>query len=194
PIVAKETAIRGLNDYNCKLTPAHPRPVILLHGTLDTINIWTVFALKLIARGYCVFGITYGRFGIIPILGGLTKIEDSAKEVGAFINKVMRKMKASQIDIVGHSQGTVVARYWMKYLDGAGKVHRSIGVSPGHHGTTQAGFVALAAATRLLTAINPYQHILAPVYPELITNSTFIRKLNTGGDTTPGVIESNIAT
>ncbi|KAF9897614.1 hypothetical protein BX616_005271 [Lobosporangium transversale] len=190
PIVAKEAAIRGLNDYNCKLTPAHPRPVILVHGTANTVHLWFKFAPKLIKRGYCVFGLTYGRHKIIPFLGGLAPIEDSAREMGAFANKVMHRMNASQVDIVGYSQGGILTRYWVKYLDGAGKVYRHIGISPIHHGTTQAGAVALVKAAGIL---HP-DISLVPSIPSMIANSTFMQKLNAGGDTTPGVIESNIAT
>ncbi|KAF8930149.1 hypothetical protein BGZ58_008442, partial [Dissophora ornata] len=36
--------IAGMNDYSCKLTAAHPRPLILVHSTLLTVDSWWTFA------------------------------------------------------------------------------------------------------------------------------------------------------
>lgn len=43
-------------------------------------------------------------------VGGLTDIRDSAKELDAFVNKVLEATSATQVDVIGHSEGTVVPR------------------------------------------------------------------------------------
>ncbi|ORZ09978.1 Alpha/Beta hydrolase protein [Lobosporangium transversale] len=187
-------AIEGLNNYNCKLTPAHPRPVILLHGTGLNVYSWSLFAPEMAKRGYCVFALTYGRYIRFSGLGGMAPIEDSAREIGAFADEVMRKMNVSQVDIVGHSQGGILTRYWIKYLDGAGKVYRHVGVVSSHHGTTLYGIATLGTALGLSYLLQVFADLFAPSLFQQVMNSTFIQKLNAGGDTSPGVIESNIAT
>ncbi|KAF9949942.1 hypothetical protein BGZ65_006962 [Modicella reniformis] len=193
-VTIEKRAIEGLNNYNCKLTPAHPRPVILVHATLLTVDSWEVFAPILIKRGYCVFGLTYGKYKSVPVFGGLAPIEDSAKQLGDFANDVLAKLNATQVDVVGHSQGGILARYWIKYLDGAGKVYRHVGISPINHGTTLSNIVTLGKALGILEPSQPLFDAVAPSFFQMITNSAFIQKLNAGGDTAKGVIHSNIAT
>ncbi|KAF8923723.1 hypothetical protein BGZ58_002618 [Dissophora ornata] len=103
-------------------------------------------------------------------------------------------MNVTQVDIVGHSQGGILARYWMKYLDGAGKVYRHIGISPITHGTTLDSLTIWAAAWGVFAPLSDFFNVIAPSFTEMVTNSTFMNKLNAGGDTASGVIFSNIAT
>ncbi|KAG0343580.1 hypothetical protein BG004_005201 [Podila humilis] len=184
----------GVNDYNCKLTPAHPRPLILVHATLLTAESWWSFTPKLRARGYCVFALTYGRYGKIPIFGGLAPIEQSAQELATFADNVMARMNVTQVDVVGHSQGGILGRYWMKYLGGAGKVHRMVGISPITHGTTLSGIVTFGKAVGLFDPVQSISDAIAPSFYQMVNTSPFMAKLNLGGDTAPGVIHSNLAT
>ncbi|KAI1287226.1 hypothetical protein EDD11_010372 [Mortierella claussenii] len=190
----QKRAISGLNDYNCKLTAAHPRPVILLHATLLTVDSWSDVAPVLIKQGYCVFGLTYGRYNSLPGFGGLAPIEDSAQEVATFADNVLTKMNVTQVDVVGHSQGGILSRYWMKYLDGAGKVYRHIGLSPINHGTTLDATTTWMKAWKLFAPSQPFFDKIAPSFYQMVVDSAFMVKLNAGGDTAPGVIHSNIAT
>ncbi|KAF9897090.1 hypothetical protein BX616_006203, partial [Lobosporangium transversale] len=119
----RKRGISGLNNYNCKLTPAHPRPLLLVHATLLTEDSWWTFAPVLIREGYCVFALTYGRSDNIPFVGGVAPIEDSAQELATFADNILKRMNVTQLDYVGHSQGGILGRYWMKYLGGAGKVN-----------------------------------------------------------------------
>ncbi|KAF9079490.1 hypothetical protein BGX27_006360, partial [Mortierella sp. AM989] len=103
-------------------------------------------------------------------------------------------MNVAQVDIVGHSQGGILARYWIKYLDGAGKVYRHVGVSPINHGTTLSSITILAKALGLFDPSKPFADSIAPSFYQMVNDSDFIKKLNAGGDTAPGVVHSNIAT
>ena len=47
-------------------------------------------------------------------IGGLAVIRDSAKELGTYITKVLAITSfpsTQKVDLIGHSEGTVVARY-----------------------------------------------------------------------------------
>lgn len=83
-------------------------------------------APALVKNGYCVFALTYGRQPGVPFFGAVNHLESSAREVGDFVNKVLAATNTTQVDMVGHSQGGILGRYWMKYMDGAGKVYRYV--------------------------------------------------------------------
>jgi triacylglycerol esterase/lipase EstA (alpha/beta hydrolase family) len=128
----------GANDFACKPTAAHPRPVILVHGTFeDMANNWQALSPLLADNGYCVFALNYGSFvgsGLIGVYG-TGYIENSATQLAAFVDKVLTATGATQVDIVGHSQGGMMPRYYMRFRNGAVKVHtlvRSGAVKPRH--------------------------------------------------------------
>lgn len=62
-------------------------------------------------NGCCVFALNYGR--LIPLLptNGLKPLADSAEELARFVDRVLDATGASQVDMVGHSQGGVLPRY-----------------------------------------------------------------------------------
>jgi triacylglycerol esterase/lipase EstA (alpha/beta hydrolase family) len=176
----------GANDFSCKPTAAHPRPAILVHGTFeDMANNWQALSPLLVNNGYCVFALNYGSFNGSGSLGiyGTGKIEDSAAELSAFVDKVLGATGASQVDIVGHSQGGMMPRYYMKVLGGAAKVHTLVGLAPSNHGTTLNGLFTVAGHFPGSNAA------LAdcPACVEQEAGSSFMTDLNSGGDTQPGV-------
>ncbi|KAG0206346.1 hypothetical protein BGX28_002200 [Mortierella sp. GBA30] len=195
PMRDKPTVVSGLNNYQCVPSAAHPRAVVLIHATLLTEESWhPLFAPALVKSGYCVFALTYGRQPGVPFFGAVNHLESSAREVGDFINGVLKATNTTQVDVVGHSQGGILSRYWMKYLDGAGKVHRMVGISAITHGTLLSGLVTLGEITGLLKPFEPLVDSFCLGCYDMIRDSAFMQKLNAGGDTTPGVIHSYIAT
>ncbi|MGY3684385.1 esterase/lipase family protein [Streptomyces sp. TE33382] len=90
-------ALPGANDWNCKPSAAHPRPVVLVHGTFvtGTLN-WIELAPLLKAKGYCVFAPTYGRMPNIPVLAAIAPMERSAAELKTFVDGVLAATGASR--------------------------------------------------------------------------------------------------
>ena len=43
---------------------------------------------------------------------------------------------AAKVSMVGHSQGGMMPRYYIKFLGGASKVDDLVGLSPSNHGTS----------------------------------------------------------
>jgi triacylglycerol esterase/lipase EstA (alpha/beta hydrolase family) len=155
----------GANDFSCRPTSAHPRPVVLVHGTFGDMTVsWNLISPALKAKGYCVFALNYGN-------RATQAIEDSAAELRDFIRRVRRATDANTVSLVGHSQGGMMPRYYVKFLAGDTKVGDLIGLSPSNHGTT-----------------NPFAPLVTgrcPACRQQIAGSSFLEKLN-AGDETPG--------
>ncbi|MER5223748.1 esterase/lipase family protein [Streptomyces flaveus] len=189
---AKAAPSSGWNNYSCKPSAAHPRPVVLVHGTFgNSVDNWPALAPYLKKRGYCVFSLDYGQLPGVPLFHGLGPIDKSAEQLRAFVDKVLAATGAAETDLVGHSQGGLMPRYYLKFLGGAAKVNALVGLGPSNHGTTLNGL------TNLLPYFPGVGDLLSKATPSLAeqtAGSAFLAKLNAGGDTVPGVDYTVIAT
>jgi triacylglycerol esterase/lipase EstA (alpha/beta hydrolase family) len=187
------TTSSGWNDSSCHPSAAHPRPVVLVHGTFgNATDNWLGLAPYLVSRGYCVFSLNYGQLEGVPLFYGLGPITDSAQQLSSYVDQVLAATGAAKVDIVGHSQGGMMPRYYLKFLGGSAKVNALIGLAPDNHGTTLDGLTELlpyfpGAADALAGA-------LPPGLTDQIAGSACLSKLNAGGDTVPGVHYTVIAT
>ncbi|MEW2522117.1 esterase/lipase family protein [Actinacidiphila alni] len=182
----------GWNNFSCRPSAQHPRPVVLVHGTLGNgTDNWLVFAPYLVQRGYCVFSFDYGMLPGESLFGGLGPITDSAQQLSDFTDRVLAATGASKVDMVGHSQGGMMPRYYLRFLGGAAKVNALVGLAPDSHGTTLSGL------TKLLPYFPGAADLLeshAPGLTDQVVGSPFQQKLNAGGDTEPGVHYTVIST
>ena len=182
----------GWNDYSCKPSAEHPRPVVLVHGTGgNAVDNWLGFAPYLEDRGYCVFSLDYGQRDGVPLAYGLGPIEKSAEQLDAFVDKVLEATGTGKVDIVGHSQGGMMPRQYLKFLGGAEKVNSLIGLAPSNHGTTLSGLTKL---TDYLPPLGDAIEDFGPALMQQKEGSDFINRLNEGGDTVPGVHYTVIST
>jgi triacylglycerol esterase/lipase EstA (alpha/beta hydrolase family) len=190
----------GVNDWSCKPTDAHPRPVVLVHGFASVINdTWQTYGPMLADAGYCVFALNYGVPAGTPFpldqIGGRIALPDSAAQVGAFVDKVLAATHAGKVDIVGHSEGTQVPDYWVKFLGGASKVDRYVAIAPFWHGTNLAGLGTLTSLTRKLglgSAVDGVLNSACAACVDSFSGSAYFAKL--GNPVVPGVTYTNIVT
>jgi len=182
----------GWNDYSCKPSAQHPRPVVLVHGTLgNSVDNWLGFAPYLVDRGYCVFSLDYGQLPGVPLFHGLGPVGRSAGQLSSYVDRVLAATGTSKVDLVGHSQGGMMPRYYLKFLGGAAKVNALVGLAPSNHGTTLSGL------TKLLDLFPGLDEAIAKAAPGLmdqVAGSDLLNRLNAGGDTVPGVRYTVIST
>ncbi len=163
----------GANDWSCKPSPGHPYPVVLVHGTLfDQTLTWNLMAPVLEHAGYCVFALDYGN-------RATQEIASSAGELKAFIERVLTATGAAKVDLVGHSQGGMMPRYYIKFLGGAAYVHDLIGLAPSNFGTTNP----------LAPPLGQYADCISCT--EQVAGSAFLNHLN-AGDPTPGPVDYTV--
>lgn len=183
----------GSNDWDCTPSAAHPRPVILVHGTLGAQDTnWPTYAPLLKNHGYCVFALTYGDTfpGMEGRFGGLGKIQASAKEFGAFVARVRRATGAAKIDLIGHSQGTLMPNYYAKFLGGARHIKHYISLAPLWHGTDSSGTVQLSR--KVFGA--PTDLPMCDACGQMRTGSRFMKKMRSAGVAQAGITYTNIVT
>ncbi|MFD7325136.1 esterase/lipase family protein [Streptomyces sp. NPDC059875] len=183
---------RGWNDFSCKPSTAHPRPVVLVHGTFgNSVDNWLALAPYLVNRGYCVFSLDYGQLPNVPFFHGLGPVDKSAEQLDAYVDKVLAATGAAEADLVGHSQGGMMPRYYLKFLGGAEKVNALVGIAPDNHGTTLLGLTKLLP---YFPGVEKFVTENTPGLADQVAGSPFITKLNEGGDTVPGVTYTVITT
>lgn len=185
----------GANNWHCKPSKAHPNPVVLAHGlTANQLANWAVLAPQIAAKGYCVYSLTYGTLPNTPppidLIGGLVPMEQSSRQFGAFVDKVLAATGAKKVDIVGHSEGSMMPNYYVKFLGGAAKVDHYVGITPLWQGSQVYGLALLnqlAKGWGWDPALAGTVDKLCGSCREFLAGSDFLKKMNAGGAAVPGV-------
>ncbi|PYE13118.1 lipase (class 2) [Williamsia limnetica] len=199
----------GANDWSCIPAPEHPRPVVLVHGTwANMVTTWDTLSPTLKSQGYCVFALNYGTRdlstgeNLLDMVGGNT-ISRSARTLAGFVSKVRAATSGRQVDLIGHSQGALVAREYLKSAGGSdaarperNSVHTLVSLAGTNQGTSfnlnqQLGAIAEMLGIPVVTLASA---TVGPSYVEQMSGSPFLRQLNAGGDTRPGVTYVALAT
>jgi pimeloyl-ACP methyl ester carboxylesterase len=101
--------------------------VIVLHG----------YAMN--RANYVPLAYRMARAGLGPILGfeywTLGRIAAGARQLGWFIDDVLAQTGADSVDVIGHSMGGVVARYYVTFAGGDGIVKNLVTLGSPHGGT-----------------------------------------------------------
>lgn len=184
----------GANNWSCRPNATHPYPVVLVHGTLENMDDnWRAASPILANNGYCVFAFNYGGGSSTDDFQGTGDIATSAGQLASFVNEVLAATGASKVDIVGHSQGGMMPRYYINFLGGAAKVDKLIGLAPSNYGTTLDGLTALGQALSLLSPLNSLLAVTCDACVEQEQGSSFLAALN-ASPTVPGVSYTVIET
>ena len=184
----------GANNWRCKPSAAHPRPVVLVHGTFANMTEnWTALSPLLRNHGYCVFALDYGANAYSHgFVYGLAHVAKSAGRLRTFVARVLSATGARRVDLVGHSQGGMMPRYYLRFLGGAAKVHALVGLAPSNHGTTLGALGTLArlwpGVTR--TVVGSWCQSCT----DQLRGSALLRKLNAGHEVEAGVSYTVIET
>jgi triacylglycerol lipase len=157
-------------------------PVVIVGGFLTGQPIADIFytglADRLRADGYQAF-----IFG--PVDFGTADIRVSAASLNQFVDGVRASTGAQKVDLIGHSQGGLTSRYYIKNLGGAAEVDSMISLASLHYGTSVANlgsFLLLGNCAGLAGC------------EQMRIGSSFLNELNAGDDTIGSVAYTNFAT
>ncbi|HEU5387905.1 MAG TPA: alpha/beta fold hydrolase [Streptosporangiaceae bacterium] len=178
-------------DNGCRPSAAHPEPVILVNGTFaNQDDNWQAASPLLANHGYCVFTFNYGGPSASSIVQSTGDIATSAGQLGTFVSTVLAQTGAAKVDLVGHSQGGMMPRYYLKFDGGAAHVDKLVALAPSNHGTTLDGLTALVTALGQVLGsglVNGAINALCTACVQQETGSPFLANLNAGGETVAGV-------
>lgn len=197
-LTAPGADLPGANDWNCRPSPDKPRPVVLVHGTSGgAVTNWATYGPLLHNEGYCVYTLTYGALPGQPwpvsLLGGLSDItEVSVPQVGQFVDRVLASTGAEQVDLIGHSQGTLVSGLVAK-VGRPGKVNTVAAIAPLWRGSAGTGSASIGTA--LASGDRGRAVEFAPALAQMAAGSEALQQL-WAGDTpyAPGVKYLNLVT
>jgi triacylglycerol lipase len=192
-----------VNDWDTPLPADGPGavPVVLIHGTwMNSYCTWSLIAPTLAAAGHRVFAFNYGQdrscfLGRRPACFGNAGLREAQPEVADFIDRVLATTGATQVDLVGHSQGVAQARMYLTDSGGAGdaaagvppKVRRLVGLAGSNHGTTASGIGTLGAWLKRRGWYGPLHSLLGQCAEDQMVGSEAMAHINRDGDTVPGV-------
>ena len=175
--------LAGLTPIPATAAPTRPDPVILIEGTGSSEPVvpavdYNVLIERLEADGYQAF--------VWPLPGrGLGDIRETSAAFAPFVDQVLAQTGAHRVDLIGHSQGGLVGRWYIKFLGGATKVDSFVGLATPHYGTKLANLAMLYGLADCLDY---------PFCQQATTGSDFLGDLN-GDDDTYGQVEyTNFAT
>jgi triacylglycerol esterase/lipase EstA (alpha/beta hydrolase family) len=145
----------GADNWSCQRSTAHPYPVVLVNGTFANMDDnWQAASPLLADSGYCVFAFNYGGATADDDVQGTGEIAASAGQLATFVNTVLAATGASKVDLVGHSQGGMMPRYYINFLGGAPKVNALVALAPSNYGTTLDGLTEFASLLGISSLVN----------------------------------------
>ena len=109
--------LRGLAAHTLGLVDDHPVPVVLVHGILGDPTNFSALRRHLARHGIRRFS----SFAYRPRVD----YQRIARDLAAHVDAVRRETGASEVDVIGHSLGGLVARYFVQ-TTGASMVRRLV--------------------------------------------------------------------
>ncbi|MFE9023108.1 esterase/lipase family protein [Streptomyces sp. NPDC007808] len=131
--------------------PAEARPpVVLLHGFIDNRSVFVLLRRSLAQHGrHQVESLNYS-----PLT---CDIRAAAELLGRHIEEICERTGSRQVDMVGHSLGGLIARYYVQCLGGDLRVRTLVTLGTPHSGTR---VVPLANAHPIVRQMRPGSPIL----------------------------------
>ncbi|KUH38003.1 esterase/lipase family protein [Streptomyces changanensis] len=141
----------GLVTDRCADTPCGPRPpVLLLHGLSDNRSAFVVLRRALVRDGT--------RRVVAVNHSPLTRdLRAAARRLDRHVEEVCERTGRDQVDLVGHSLGGLVARYYVQRLGGDRRVRTVVTLGTPHSGTAA---VPLAGVHPLVRQMRPGSAVL----------------------------------
>jgi triacylglycerol lipase len=152
-----------------------PDPVVIVNGTFGPAFFYEPLAKRLRNDDHQVFIFELTNLGTGDIAA-------TAQDLAAFVADVRAQTGADKVDLVGHSQGGLVARQYVKYLGGDSTVDSLISLGAPHYGTAVANIADFFGAGNCLGIVACQQ---------MAVGSDFVNALNDGDDTIGSVRYTN---
>jgi triacylglycerol lipase len=155
PIRALQNLARrllGLAAILAASSAAANEPIIFIHGYANAPYHWDTMVARFKADGYP--GAKLYRYGYNSLV---YSNRVSAAGLRDFVDAVRSANGGSPVSLIGHSNGGLVARWYLAKLGGATKVRRFISIGTPHRGSTW----AYGCVSPVCYEMRPYSLFLA---------------------------------
>ncbi|MGV9554115.1 esterase/lipase family protein [Streptomyces sp. NPDC003401] len=133
-----------------RLPTQAPPPVVLLHGFIDNRSVFVLLRRSLAQHGrHRVESLNYS-----PLT---CDIRIAAELLGRHIEEICQRTGCGRVDVVGHSLGGLIARYYVQRLGGDGRVRTLVTLGTPHAGTRVA---PLANAHPIVRQMRPGSEVI----------------------------------
>ncbi|NEA62310.1 alpha/beta fold hydrolase [Streptomyces sp. SID12488] len=153
PTTPDPSALPGDRTTAASLTrlPTEPKPpVVLLHGFIDNRSVFVLLRRSLAQHGrQQIESLNYS-----PLT---CDIRTAAELLGRHIEEICRRTGQPRVDIVGHSLGGLIARYYVQRLGGDLRVRTLVTLGTPHSGTR---VVPLADAHPIVRQMRPGSEVI----------------------------------
>ncbi|MFI8229685.1 lipase family alpha/beta hydrolase [Streptomyces sp. NPDC085900] len=125
-------------------------PVVLLHGFIDNRSVFVLLRRSLAQNGrQHVESLNYS-----PLT---CDIRSAAELLGRHIEEICERTGSHRVDVVGHSLGGLIARYYVQRLGGDSRVRTLVTLGTPHSGTS---VVPLANAHPIVRQMRPGSELI----------------------------------
>ena len=125
-------------------------PVVLLHGFIDNRSVFVLLRRSLVQSGrQQVESLNYS-----PLT---CDIRSAAELLGRHIEEICERTGSDRVDVVGHSLGGLIARYYVQRLGGDSRVRTLVTLGTPHSGTS---VVPLANAHPIVRQTRPGSELI----------------------------------
>jgi triacylglycerol lipase len=139
-------------------------PILFVHGYLESASLWNTMISRFEKDGYSKSFLSAYSYNTSQ-----SNKVDAEKEVKSHVESLLKTTKASKVDIIAHSMGSLNTRWYIKFLGGESKVDDWVSLGGPNHCTETANFCFSTSCV------------------EMRVGSTFLKELNEG-DETPGTV------
>jgi triacylglycerol lipase len=160
--VAAAVAALGANAAPAGAVTPHD-PIVFVHGWSESGSIWTTMIASFKRDGWTDAELNNWTYDTAQ------SNATTAAQLRDKIDAVLAATGNSKVDVVTHSMGALSSRYYLKNLQGSGKVDDWVSLGGPNHGTTTANGCVQASCI------------------EMRPGSSFLTSLN-AGDETPGTV------
>ena len=138
-------------------------PILFVHGYLESSSLWKTMISRFEKDGYSKSSLSAFSYNTSQS----NKVD--AELVKAEVEKLLNATKATKVDIIAHSMGSLNSRWYVKFLGGEATVDDWVSLGGPNHGTETAKACFSTSCV------------------EMRVGSTFLSELN-AGDETPGIV------
>ena len=130
-------------------------PVVLVHGIVDNRAAFTVIRRALQRRGY-------GRVTTLNYSPLTADVASAAERLGRHVERICDQTGYEQVNVIGHSLGGVIARYYVQRRGGDRRVGTVVTLGSPHAGTGLARLLPLPVARQLRPGAQVIRELAAP--------------------------------